>query len=363
MRILPVAIGMLAAVSAVTTAHARPKWNVAIVVHDQVELLDFAGPGEVFQLASQRSGHPDDPWFHVYTVAPSEGPVLAQRFVTVLPEFTIEDCPDPDIIVVPGGNTTVLRGDPAFMTWVADNAGQGDTVLTVCTGAFVAAELGLLDGGQATTHHNSIERLRRDFPEIEVVESTKVVDNGSVLTSGGISSGIEGSLHLLARLLGGLHATGIASHMEYRWTPDREYEPLNPQLEPADALAVGMNQLRRNERYQEAIALAESSVDIMPIPVRYEWACSKLASGDATAAERGLREVVASGEAPRYASYNLACSLSRLGRGDEACEALLAELDRGRISPGLVLGDSDLESARSSPRFAEVREKLGLPSD
>ncbi|MHC4709078.1 MAG: type 1 glutamine amidotransferase family protein, partial [Planctomycetota bacterium] len=85
--------------------------NVAIIVHEGVELLDFAGPGEVFETASWRGAEPGRPWFNMYTVAPSTGSVLSQLFVTVEPEYTIDNCPPPDILVIPGGATGVLRAD------------------------------------------------------------------------------------------------------------------------------------------------------------------------------------------------------------------------------------------------------------
>ena len=91
--------------------------NVAIIVHDGVELLDFAGPGEVFESARLQGAAGGEPWFHVYTVGLSSRPVVSQRFLTVRPEHTIENCPPPDILVVPGGATSVLLRDDAFMAW------------------------------------------------------------------------------------------------------------------------------------------------------------------------------------------------------------------------------------------------------
>ncbi len=110
--------------------HPSGRWNVAIVVHDRVEVLDFAGPAEVFTAAAHGRA------FHVYTVAPKPGLVQIQRFSDLLPDYTIENCPPPDIVIIPGGDTTVLRRDAKFIEWVRTVAGDADVILSVCTGAF-----------------------------------------------------------------------------------------------------------------------------------------------------------------------------------------------------------------------------------
>lgn len=190
-----------------------PKRNVAIVVHDGVELLDFAGPGEVFAAANGGRA------FRVFTVGESAKPIKSQRFLTVTPEFTIANSPKPDIIVVPGGDTDVLLRNAAFMKWIKERAPEAEVMFSVCTGAFVFAEAGLLDGLEATTHHGSIAALKR-HSKIKVREDRRVVDNGKVVTAAGVSAGIDGALHLVARLIDQPTAERTAKYMEYRWQPE-----------------------------------------------------------------------------------------------------------------------------------------------
>ena len=192
--------------------------QVAVVVHEGVELLDFAGPAEVFA-----SAHKDGaPLCRVFLVAPKKGAVTSQGFVQLQPNFVIDDCPKPDVIVIPGGDTGVLLNDEKFLAWVTASLPTAKVLLTVCTGAFVPAKLGLLDGKEATTHHGSLAALRREHPAIKVRDDRKVVDNGTIVTSAGVSSGIEGSLHVVGRLGGEDVAKAVARYIEYRWEPGTE---------------------------------------------------------------------------------------------------------------------------------------------
>lgn len=191
----------------------KKKLNVAIVVHEGVELLDFAGPGEVFAAAGGGRA------FNVYTVAPQAKPLTSQRFLSVTPRYSVADCPTPDILVIPGGNTRVLLQDKEFMAWAKKTVPQTQITLSVCTGAFVLAELGLLDDAEATTHFGSISFLKSKHPKVKVRENIRFVDNGKIITSAGVSAGIDSSLHVVARLCGLETAQKTARYMEYRWEP------------------------------------------------------------------------------------------------------------------------------------------------
>ncbi|HKE01568.1 MAG TPA: DJ-1/PfpI family protein, partial [Planctomycetota bacterium] len=193
--------------------------QVAIVVHEGVELLDFAGPAEVFDHADDRDG---ESMFRVFLVAPTPGAVSAQGTAKIVPAFTIADCPTPDVIVIPGGDTTRLTKDATFLAWVRDSLPRAKTLLTVCTGVFVPAKLGLLDGKEATTHHGSLKGLQRQYPAIRVRDDVKVVDNGKIVTAAGISSGIDGALHVVAKLAGVGSARSVARSIEYRWQPEAD---------------------------------------------------------------------------------------------------------------------------------------------
>jgi putative intracellular protease/amidase/YHS domain-containing protein len=189
-----------------------PRRSVVIFVFDKMELLDFAGPAEVFGSAG----------YQVSTVATTREPVQCMGLITVTPRYTLEDCPRSDIIVVPGGNAGAVAKDKRVCDWLAQASGKAEVTLSVCTGAFVLASAGLLDGKEATTHWGAIGRLRKEFPKITVRDDRRVVDCGKIVTSAGVSAGIDGALHLVERLSGRSVAERTARYMEYTWQPTRE---------------------------------------------------------------------------------------------------------------------------------------------
>ena len=173
------------------------RYNVAIVVFEGVELLDFAGPGEAFASAMD-----DNVSFNVYTVSQRKGIITSQRFLSINPEYTIEDCPTPDVLVIPGGNVGNLLSDKSFMTW-AKNAGEKSKLtLTVCNGTFVAAANGQLDGKKATSHHSAIRGLKTRYPNITIISDQRFVDQGNIVTSAGVSAGIDGALPCHLKTIG-----------------------------------------------------------------------------------------------------------------------------------------------------------------
>ena len=193
------------------------KMNVAIFIYDKVEILDFSGPGEVFASAQYNN----DNAFNVYTVAVSKEPLLSQGFITVTPEYTIDNCPPPDILVLPGGNTSESRENPKLIQWIKDCAKDSKVIMSVCTGAKILSQAGLLDGKEATTFHNAIESLRQMTPKAKIHENTRFVDNGQIVTTAGVSAGIDGALHVVSRLLGEENARAVARYMEYdKWKPN-----------------------------------------------------------------------------------------------------------------------------------------------
>jgi transcriptional regulator GlxA family with amidase domain len=188
----------------VTTAlSAAERRNVAILVWPGAELLDFAGPAEVFSAAGHHR------LFRVYTVGLNRDVVPTQGSVTVKPEFTLADCPPPDVVVIPGGNMTPVEGNRVVLEWVKQHASHAEIVMSVCTGAFVLAEAGLLDGRSATTHHFGFDQLEQGFPLVKVQRGARYVDNGKLITAGGVSAGIDAALHVVERLCG---------HDEAAWT-------------------------------------------------------------------------------------------------------------------------------------------------
>jgi transcriptional regulator GlxA family with amidase domain len=189
------------------------KKNVAILIFDDVEVLDFAGPFEVFAKADELRGH--EP-FHTFTVAESPGSVRARNGLKVVPDFTLETCPPPQVLVVPGGwGTRALLNKPALLEWIRIKSRTAEQVMSVCTGSLVLAKAGLLDGLRVTTHHQSLDLLRELAPAATVDPSQRFHDNGKIVTSAGISAGIDASLHVVARLLDPAAAEATARQMEY----------------------------------------------------------------------------------------------------------------------------------------------------
>jgi transcriptional regulator GlxA family with amidase domain len=190
------------------------KRNVALLVFDDVEVLDFAGPFEVFAVTDELRGYDT---FHVYTVAPGPGVVRARNGLRVLPDFTLAAAPPPHLLIVPGGfGTRALVRQPAVVDWVRHRAAAAELTMSVCTGAIVLGRAGLLDGLNATTHHECFDLLRENAPAARPAPGERFTDNGRVLTSAGISAGIDCSLHVVTRLLGPAAAEATARYMEYR---------------------------------------------------------------------------------------------------------------------------------------------------
>ena len=189
--------------------------KIAILLFDDVEPLDFCGPFEVFAVAARLT---DPAAFEVVTVAERSGPVTARYGLSVNPTMTLGQCVDPEILLVPGGLGTRREIDNAdLLSWIEDCAASAELVLSVCTGALLLAKIGLLDGLSATTHHDSFDRLESLAPNTKVERERRVVDNGKIVLSAGIASGIEMSLHVVARLLGPDQAVRTAHQMEYPW--------------------------------------------------------------------------------------------------------------------------------------------------
>lgn len=190
------------------------KKNVAILIFDEIEVLDFAGPFEVFAVTNEL--HRQEA-FNTVTVAVKPGTVRAHNGLKVIPEFTLENCPPPHVLIIPGGaGTRPLLNQPSLLEWIRLKARSAEIVMSVCTGALVLAKAGLLDGLRVTTHHDSLSALAALAPTAIVDGSERFHDNGKFLTSGGISAGIDCSLHVIARELGEPAAAATARYMEYR---------------------------------------------------------------------------------------------------------------------------------------------------
>jgi transcriptional regulator GlxA family with amidase domain len=195
------------------------KLTVGILIFDDVEVLDFAGPFEVFATTRLPDGDPNDDTskpFHVVTIAEQREIVRCRGNLLVQPHHTIDDHPPLDILVVPGGYGTRRQATNArLLDWIATQNRTTRITTSVCTGAFLLAARGLLDNLPATTHWGSIDRLKTAHPLVEVRDNVRYVDNGHIVTSAGVSAGIDMALHIVSRVLGEEVAAATARGMEY----------------------------------------------------------------------------------------------------------------------------------------------------
>ncbi len=210
-------IAMLSFFSIEAQTMEKKKLNVAILLYEGVELFDFAGPGEVFSIARYFSTYTD---FNVFTVSGSGETILSQTFLSVNPNYSVVDAPKPDIIILPGGSSRNAHQDMRVINWLKSNFENLDYLLTVCTGVFIAEKAGLLKNHRVTTHWGANYSLSQK-QDVEVIAWTKFVDSGKIITSGGVSSGTEGSLHLVQKISGIRTASEVAKYMEYdNWKPN-----------------------------------------------------------------------------------------------------------------------------------------------
>ena len=188
--------------------------KVLILLFDDVEVLDFAGPFEVFSVAGrQKASRP----FSVNTCA-AKTTILARNGLSINPAYVLQEAPVSEVLIIPGGQGTrrLLKDEP-LLKWVRERSSKAELTLSVCTGSLILGAAGLLTGREATTHHGAFDELRAVGREIIVCEDRRIVDAGQIVTSGGISAGIDMSLHVVARLCGDSEARETASYMEYRW--------------------------------------------------------------------------------------------------------------------------------------------------
>lgn len=189
------------------------KWSVGIFLFNEVEVLDFAGPFEVFSVTEVN----EEKIFTVYTVSENGEMITARNGLKVQPDYSIENLPPVDILIIPGGldarkyeikNEIVIK-------WIRQQMKEVKLMTSVCTGALLLAKAGLLEGLKATTHWASIEKFKNEFQNVEVIENVKFVDEGHIITSAGISAGINMAFHIVKNLLGVHVAEDTAKRMEY----------------------------------------------------------------------------------------------------------------------------------------------------
>ncbi|MDQ3654573.1 MAG: DJ-1/PfpI family protein [Chloroflexota bacterium] len=195
--------------------------QVGILIFEDVEVLDFCGPFEVFSITTAEGQSADEAQlFDVHIIAETSGIVRCRNGLRVEPHYTIDDHPELGIVVVPGGRGTRRElSNPRILAWIEKQSERADLMTSVCTGSFLLAATGLLDGKSATTHWASIDWLRKTYPAITVRDDQRYVDEGRIITSAGVSAGIDMALHVVERMHGSAVARQSARHMEYDgWT-------------------------------------------------------------------------------------------------------------------------------------------------
>lgn len=192
---------------------ATARQRVAILIFDGVQIIDYTGPYEVFGQAG----------FEVITVAAKPDVIQTAMGMRVTPHYTLADAPKADVLVIPGGNVQPTQENAQVVKWIQDSAKDAQHVLSVCNGAYILAKTGLLDGLTATTFYDLLDGLQTAAPKTKVVRDQRYVDNGKIITTAGISSGIDGSLYVVSKLRSKAAAQMAALNMEYDYKPDSSY--------------------------------------------------------------------------------------------------------------------------------------------
>ena len=201
--------------------------QIGILGFDEVEVLDLAGPYEVFTTAARMASRMAEPGastslheasrWQVHCISRHGTPVRARAGLVIQASRSFAQCPRPDVLVVPGGMVDQAARCPATQAWVAEAARHARLTASVCTGVFILASAGVVRDEPVTTHWEDLDDLRRQHPGLQVREGVRWVEHGTLLSSAGISAGIDMSLHLVARLVGQALAERTARQMDYRW--------------------------------------------------------------------------------------------------------------------------------------------------
>jgi len=197
--------------------------NIGIFLYNEVEVLDFAGPFEVFSTASRvnaRISPESNDLFNVFTVAEDQTPLIARGGLQVIPKYSISRHPEINVLIIPGGIVTDELVKDHIVSWILNSSKIADITGSVCTGAFLLAKAGLLKSKRATTHWEDIDDLISMFPDIKIKKNVRWVDEGPIVTAAGISAGIDMSLHLISRVANENLAVLTAKQMEFDWTID-----------------------------------------------------------------------------------------------------------------------------------------------
>ena len=200
-------------------APPKGKIPVAFLLSDDAQVIDFAGPWEVFQdvhVPARGATMEEQMPFQLFTVAPSTKPIRATGGLKIVPDYDFASAPAPKLVVIPAQS----RPTEATKAWLIQSAKLADVTMSVCTGAFVLGATGMLSGLAATTHHDFYDRFAEAFPDVHLQRGVRFVDNDKIATAGGLTSGIDLALHVVERYFGAQVAQQTAVFMEHessRW--------------------------------------------------------------------------------------------------------------------------------------------------
>ena len=360
-RLGVVAVAVLAAVPAAGAEGKAYTRNVAIVVYENAQPLDWTGPYEVYNDAARFGAVGGVPAFNVYVVSKTAAPLNLQG-LTVTPSYAIADAPKPDIVMFPGGPSDRVYNDPEFFAWAEKASREAEIAQSVCTGAFVLGKAGLLDGLEVTTFHGAIESLQRTYPKAAVKSGRRFVDNGHVVTTAGISAGIDGSLHVVARLLGRRVADQVATYMEYSWSPEAtqatRYSYLNPSAGERGRLAQTAEVQAESKDFDKAEAAFRALLTQNPADgdswsgLAYVLQQRNDHAGAADALVRSVAGATPLRAAYRY--YEAAVEYARAGRNDDAAETLAKAFASGYPDRDAVKTDPALAGLAGHPRLRQL---------
>jgi transcriptional regulator GlxA family with amidase domain len=184
------------------------------LIYDGVYLLDFAGPLEIFNDAILKDNVSA---FEVFLVSPNGESITTHTNTIVHSTYSFKNCPQPDILVIPGGNLNLSKESPTIAKWITETSDKSEIVMSVCTGAYILADLGLLDGLEVITWYGAADRLQKLYPNIKIQKGKRFTDNGKIITTAGVSAGMDGSLHIIEKLFGREIALKTAKYIEYNW--------------------------------------------------------------------------------------------------------------------------------------------------
>ncbi|MFA0809925.1 DJ-1/PfpI family protein [Microbulbifer epialgicus] len=201
--------------SSVTWAHSISKdaFHIGILLYDDAQTIDYAGPYEVFGQANYR----------LTTISENGETITSAMGLQVVPDTSFDQESQFDAVIIPGGGINKAMENPKILRWIKEQSEQVQYVLTVCNGAFILANTGLLDGKKATTIRGAFNSFESSFPDIELVKDKKFVDNGQLITTAGLSSGIDGALYLVSKVDTMEKAKSVAAKIEYQWRPQGGY--------------------------------------------------------------------------------------------------------------------------------------------